>query len=69
MDYKPSGNTSVRCDPAVPTKVTIESLRAMPMETLLEEFRENHSFELLEVEDDKITPASRSPLTEINYTA
>ncbi|KAF5782237.1 putative transcription factor WD40-like family [Helianthus annuus] len=66
MDYEPSGNTSVRCDPAVPSKDTIESLRAMPMETLLEEFRENHSFELLEVKDGKITPASQSPLAEIN---
>ncbi|XP_022039227.1 kinesin-like protein KIN-5C [Helianthus annuus] len=66
MDYEPSGNTFIRCDPAVPSKDTIESLRAMPMETLLEEFRENHSFELLEVKDGKITPASQSPLSEIN---
>ncbi|KAL9995282.1 putative plus-end-directed kinesin ATPase [Helianthus debilis subsp. tardiflorus] len=66
MDYEPSGNTPVRCDTAVPSKVTIESLRAMPMETLLEEFRENHSFELFEVKDGKITSASRSPLAEIN---
>ncbi|XP_023734306.1 kinesin-like protein KIN-5C [Lactuca sativa] len=63
MDYEPSGNTPIRCEPDVPSKVTIESLRAMPMETLLEEFRENHSFEGKEV---KISPNQRSPLTEIN---
>ncbi|KAI7748783.1 hypothetical protein M8C21_013644 [Ambrosia artemisiifolia] len=65
MDYEPSGNTPLRCETDVPSKITIESLRAMPMETLLEEFRENHSFELFEVKDVKITP-SRSPLSEIN---
>nr|GEW03252.1 kinesin-like protein KIN-5C [Tanacetum cinerariifolium] len=66
MDYEPSGNTPVRCDTDVPSKVAIESLRAMPMETLLEEFRENHSFELSEVKEPKISPTSRSPLSEIN---
>ncbi|KAI6674070.1 hypothetical protein NL676_001976 [Syzygium grande] len=37
MDYEPSGTTPIRCDPEVPTKGTIESLRAMPMESLVEE--------------------------------
>nr|XP_043621293.1 kinesin-like protein KIN-5C [Erigeron canadensis] len=66
MDYKPSGTTPVRCDTDVPTKITIESLRAMPMETLMEEFRENHPLESSEVKDAKISPSQRSPLTEIN---
>ncbi|KAI3694582.1 hypothetical protein L1987_77549 [Smallanthus sonchifolius] len=66
MDYEPSGNTPVRCDTHVPSKMTIESLRAMPVETLLEEFRENHSFDSFEVKGGKVSPASRSPLAEIN---
>ncbi|KAJ8534042.1 hypothetical protein K7X08_007366 [Anisodus acutangulus] len=45
MDYEPAGSTPIRSEPDVPSKGTIESLRAMPMETLLEEFRENNSFE------------------------
>ncbi|KAI3514244.1 hypothetical protein L1887_12563 [Cichorium endivia] len=66
MDYEPSGNTPVRCDTDVPSKMTIESLRAMPMESLLEEFRENHSFESFEGKEVKISPTTRSPLAEIN---
>ncbi|XP_071697444.1 kinesin-like protein KIN-5C [Rutidosis leptorrhynchoides] len=66
MDYEASGNTPVRCDTDVPSKVTIESLRAMPMETLVEEFRENHSRESFNVKETKIFPSSRSPLAEIN---
>ncbi|XP_076908537.1 kinesin-like protein KIN-5C [Bidens hawaiensis] len=68
-DYEPSGNTPVRCDTEVPSKVTIESLRALPMETLLEEFRENNSFESFELKDAKIFPTPRSPLAEINKLA
>lgn len=66
QDYEPSGNTPVRSDTDVPSKVTIESLRAMPMETLVEEFRENHSFDSFEVKETKISPTYRSPLAEIN---
>ncbi|KAL8259949.1 hypothetical protein R6Q59_027902 [Mikania micrantha] len=62
-DYEPSGNTPVRLDTHVPSKVTIESLRAMPAETLLEQFRENESFE---VKEAKISPTRRSPLAEVN---
>ncbi|PWA62100.1 WD40/YVTN repeat-like-containing domain-containing protein [Artemisia annua] len=56
MDCKPSGNTRVRCDTDVPSKMAIESLEAMPMETLLEEFRERRSFKLSEVKEPKISP-------------
>ncbi|KAK9075819.1 hypothetical protein SSX86_004148 [Deinandra increscens subsp. villosa] len=66
MDYEASGNTPVRLDTHVPSKMSIESLRAMPVETLLNEFRENHSFESFEVKETKISPPSRSPLAEIN---
>ncbi|XP_071719965.1 kinesin-like protein KIN-5C [Rutidosis leptorrhynchoides] len=66
MDYEPSGNTPVRCETDVPSKVTIESLRAMPMETLMEEFRENHSRESFEIKETKVSPTSRSPLAELN---
>ncbi|KAI3772458.1 hypothetical protein L6452_03644 [Arctium lappa] len=62
MDYEASGETPVRCENDVPSKMSIESLRAMPMESLVEEFRENHSKGL------KISAATtpRSPLAEIN---
>ncbi|KVH94541.1 Kinesin, motor domain-containing protein [Cynara cardunculus var. scolymus] len=64
MDYEPSGNTPVRSETDVPSKVSIESLRAMAIESLVEEFRENHSFA---VKESKISPtAQRSPLTQIN---
>ncbi|KAI3678462.1 hypothetical protein L6452_37756 [Arctium lappa] len=63
MDYEPSGNTPIRSETDVPSKVSIESLRAMPMERLLEEFRENHSFA---VKESKISPTARPPLTQIN---
>ncbi|MBA0793451.1 hypothetical protein Gohar_017855, partial [Gossypium harknessii] len=48
MDYEPSGTTPIRSEQDVPTKGTIESLRAMPMEALVEEFRENNSYESFE---------------------
>ncbi|XP_024968128.1 kinesin-like protein KIN-5C [Cynara cardunculus var. scolymus] len=61
MDYEASGDTPVRCESDVPSKMSIESLRAMPMESLVEEFRENHS------KGPKISAATlRSPLAEIN---
>ncbi|CAI9301085.1 unnamed protein product [Lactuca saligna] len=63
MDYEATGNTPVRSDTDVPSKMSIESLRAMPMESLMEEFRENHSFE---GKDSKISPATRPPLAQIN---
>ncbi|RVX11854.1 Kinesin-like protein KIN-5C [Vitis vinifera] len=40
MDYEPTGNTPTRSEPEIPSKGSIESLRAMPMEALLDEFRE-----------------------------
>ncbi|GMN39448.1 hypothetical protein TIFTF001_008676 [Ficus carica] len=66
MDYEPSGNTPVRCEQDIPSKGTIESLRAMPMEALLEEFRENHSYESFDGKDLKPSLIPRSPLTQIN---
>ncbi|KAI3434029.1 Kinesin motor domain-containing protein [Psidium guajava] len=66
MDYEPSGATPIRCDPEVPTKGTIESLRAMPMESLVEEFRENNSYESFDGKDLKPSLIPRSPLTQIN---
>ncbi|MCI13133.1 125 kDa kinesin-like protein, partial [Trifolium medium] len=45
MDYEPSGTTPIRCEPEVPSKGTIDSLRTLPVEALLEEFRENNSYE------------------------
>ncbi|XP_060201161.1 kinesin-like protein KIN-5C [Lycium barbarum] len=66
MDYEPTGTTPIRSEPDVPSKGTIESLRTMPMETLLEEFRENNSFESFQVKELKPSLIPRSPLSLIN---
>ncbi|XP_022887250.1 kinesin-like protein KIN-5C [Olea europaea var. sylvestris] len=66
MDYEPTGTTPVRCEPDIPSKCTIESLRAMPMETLQEEFRENLSYESFKVKELKPSLIPRSPLSQIN---
>ncbi|KAI8016226.1 Kinesin-like protein KIN-5C [Camellia lanceoleosa] len=66
MDYEPIGTTPIRCEPDIPCKGTIESLRAMPMEALLEEFRENHSYESFEVKELKPSLIPRSPLIQLN---
>lgn len=66
MDYDPSGTTPIRCESDVPSKVTIELLRAMPMESLLEEFRENHSYDSFDVKELKPSLIPRSPLTQLN---
>nr|POE98831.1 kinesin-like protein kin-5c [Quercus suber] len=66
MDYEPSGTTSVRSESDVPSKVTIESLRAMPMDTLLEEFRENRSYDSFDVKELKPSLIPRSTLTQLN---
>ncbi|XP_038973722.1 kinesin-like protein KIN-5C [Phoenix dactylifera] len=64
MDYEPTGETPVRSEPDVPSKGTIESLRAMPMEVLLEEFRENHPYE--STKESKLSLIPRSPLIQLN---
>ncbi|PIN09034.1 Kinesin-like protein [Handroanthus impetiginosus] len=67
MDYEPTGTTPIRCETDIPSKGTIESLRAMPMEALQEEFRENNSYESFngkEVKSPAVTP--RSPFSQIN---
>lgn len=66
QDYECTGTTPTRCESEVPTKGTIESLRAMPMETLLEEFRENNSYESFDVKELKPSLIPRSPLSQIN---
>ncbi|CAI0462326.1 unnamed protein product [Linum tenue] len=66
MDYDPTGTTPMRTEPDVPSKGTIESLRAMPMEALVEEFRENNSYDSFEVKEPKTNLVPRSPLAEIN---
>ncbi|KAF2289708.1 hypothetical protein GH714_038107 [Hevea brasiliensis] len=66
MDCEPTGTTPVRCEPDIPSKGMIESLRAMPMETLLEEFRENNSYESFEVKELKPSLIPRSPLVQLN---
>ncbi|XVF55755.1 hypothetical protein PTKIN_Ptkin06aG0062300 [Pterospermum kingtungense] len=66
MDYEPSGTTPVRSEQDVPSKGAIETLRAMPMESLVEEFRENNSYESFEPKELKPSLIPRSPLSEIN---
>ncbi|CAA0842965.1 Probable 125 kDa kinesin-related protein [Striga hermonthica] len=65
MDYEPTGTTPLRCEPDIPSKATIESLRAMPMEALQEEFRENNTFEF-HVKESKPTLIPRAPFSQIN---
>ncbi|KAJ6968437.1 kinesin-like protein KIN-5C [Populus alba] len=66
MDYEPTGATPSRSEPDVPSKGTIESLRAMPVENLLDEFRENNSYESFEVKELKPSLIPRSPLVQLN---
>lgn len=66
MDYEPAGTTPTRSEPDVPSKSSIEALRAMPMDTLLEEFWENHSYESFRRKDAKPSLIPRSPLSQIN---
>lgn len=66
QDYEPSGTTPVRCEPDVPSKGTVESLRSLPMEALLEEFRENNSYESCDVKELKPSLIPRSPLSPLN---
>ncbi|KAL6005274.1 Kinesin-like protein KIN-5C [Asimina triloba] len=64
-DYEPSDTTPIRCEVDVPSKAVIESLRAMPVENLLEEFRENHPYGSASKEP-KPSMIPRSPLVQIN---
>ncbi|CAI9097700.1 OLC1v1034170C1 [Oldenlandia corymbosa var. corymbosa] len=66
MDYEPTGTTPVRSEPDIPSKSTIDGLRAMPMDSLLEEFRENHSYESFKAKEVKPSLIPRSPLSQIN---
>ncbi|CAO2169991.1 unnamed protein product [Urochloa humidicola] len=63
-DYEPTGETPVRSEPSVPSKGAIESLRAMPMDTLANEFRENHPYESSKEPKPSLIP--RSPLATLN---
>ena len=65
QDYEPSGETPLRTDPDLPSKGTIESLRAMPMDALLEEFRENNPYESSK---EKPSLIPRSPLIQLNWS-
>lgn len=68
QDYEPSGTTPIRNEPEVPSKGTIESLRTLPMEALLEEFRENNSYESSSPDVKELKPSliPRSPLIQLN---
>ncbi|KAI3995533.1 hypothetical protein MKX01_023278 [Papaver californicum] len=66
MDYEPSGTTPTRSEQEVPSMGTIESLRAMPMEMLLEEFRENHPYVPTPSKELKPSLIPRSPLIQLN---
>ncbi|PKA65766.1 125 kDa kinesin-related protein [Apostasia shenzhenica] len=64
MVYEPTGETPVRAVPDLPSKGTIESLRTMPMDALLEEFRENNPYESTKEPKPSLIP--RSPLAQLN---
>ncbi|XP_073018606.1 kinesin-like protein KIN-5C [Primulina eburnea] len=66
MDYEPTGTTPIRCESNIPSQGTIEALRAMPMEVLQEEFRENDSSESFQVKEIKPSLIPRAPLSQIN---
>ncbi|VVB02333.1 unnamed protein product [Arabis nemorensis] len=66
MEYEPTGTTPAKSEPEVPTKAAIESLRATPIETLLEEFRENNSYESFATKESKPQQLTRSPLSQVN---
>ncbi|KAH7685570.1 Plus-end-directed kinesin ATPase protein [Dioscorea alata] len=63
MDYEPSGETPIRSEPELPSKAAIESLRAMPLDSLMEEFRENNPYESGK---EKTSLIPRSPLIQLN---
>nr|CAD1825868.1 unnamed protein product [Ananas comosus var. bracteatus] len=63
-DYESTGETPVRSELDVPSKAVIESLRTMPMEALLEEFRENNPSDCGKEPKPSLIP--RSPLAQIN---
>ncbi|KAE9621748.1 hypothetical protein Lalb_Chr01g0018071 [Lupinus albus] len=65
-DYEPSGTTPLKCDPDVPSKGTIDSLRSLPMEQLVEEFRENNSYESSNEKEMKPSLIPRSPFSQLN---
>ncbi|KAG0478665.1 hypothetical protein HPP92_013384 [Vanilla planifolia] len=62
--YQPSGETPLRSEADVPSKGMIESLRTMPMDALLEEFRENNPYESSKEPKPSLIP--RSPLIQLN---
>ncbi|KAJ3681550.1 hypothetical protein LUZ60_016039 [Juncus effusus] len=63
-DYEVTGETPVRSEPEIPSKINIESLRAMPMQKLVDEFRENHPYESSKEPKPSMIP--RSPLIQLN---
>ncbi|RID61728.1 hypothetical protein BRARA_E00857 [Brassica rapa] len=66
MEYEPTGTTPSKSEPEVPTKATIESLRAKPVESLVEAFRENNSYESFAAKESKPQQLTRSPLSQVN---
>ena len=66
QEYEPTGTTPCKSEPEVPTKATIESLRAKPVESLVEAFRENNSYESFAAKESKPQQLTRSPLSQVN---
>ncbi|XP_051150145.1 kinesin-like protein KIN-5C [Andrographis paniculata] len=70
-DYEPSGSTPAKCEADIPSKSSIEALRAMPVEALQEKFQENNSVDSFPFPPEKESKPShttqqRSPLSQIN---
>ncbi|KAG6500958.1 hypothetical protein ZIOFF_040820 [Zingiber officinale] len=66
QDYEPTGETPMRSELEIPSRGMIESLRTMPMEALLEEFRENHPVGTSKQQPIKQSLIPRSPFTQRN---
>ncbi|XP_042463003.1 kinesin-like protein KIN-5C isoform X1 [Zingiber officinale] len=63
-DYEPSGESPARSELDVPSRGLIESLRAMPVDALLDEFRENNPYDSFREPKPSLIP--RSPLLQRN---
>ncbi|KMZ74969.1 Kinesin-related protein-like [Zostera marina] len=63
-EYEPSGDTPTRSETDLPSKGEIEALRSMPLDTLLNGFRENHPY--VSTKEVKPSLIPRSPLIPKN---
>ncbi|GAB2257646.1 hypothetical protein Droror1_Dr00013806 [Drosera rotundifolia] len=66
MEYEQTGLTPEKCEPDIPSAGTLQSLRVMPMDELVAEFRETHPYETTNEKHTKPSFIPRSPFAEVN---